>query len=214
MILAAGRGERMRPLTDTCPKPLLEINQKPLIVYHLQSLKLAGIESVIINISWLGEKIQQILGDGSDFGLSLTYSVEPEALETAGGIVQALDHLDEEFIVINGDVYCDYDYSRLRNKCSDHLAHLILVDNPAHNPEGDFSIEQGLLSNIMKSRYTFSGIACYRKQFFLDIKKGKSALAPLFRRFAEDKQITAELYHGVWSDVGTPERLGKLQSIS
>ncbi|MDJ0834475.1 MAG: nucleotidyltransferase family protein [Gammaproteobacteria bacterium] len=209
MILAAGRGERMRPLTDSTPKPLLTVNDKPLIVYHLEKLQQAGIDSVVINISWLGEQIQQALGDGSAFGLSIDYSHEPEALETAGGIVQALDKLDNRFIVVNADVFTDFDYRHLLD--FPVAAHLVLVPNPAHNPAGDFAIEQGYLSNNPDSRYTFAGIAAYEKSFFAGLEPGKRPLAPLLRAGAEQQQVTAELHNGLWNDVGTAERLESLQ---
>ena len=210
MILAAGRGERMRPLTDSCPKPLLQVKGKALIEYHLEALKRAGIQSVVVNVSWLGAQIEQALGDGPRFGLKILYSHESEALETAGGIIQALDKLDDEFIVVNADVFTDFDFSRLLKLT--HPAHLVLVPNPEHNAQGDFSLEQGLLSNQLQPRYTFSGIACYKKTFFDGVGSGKKALAPLLRAGAEQQQISAELFTGVWSDVGNPQRLQLLQA--
>ena len=208
MILAAGRGERMRPLTDHCPKPLLEIDNKPLIVYHLEALQRAGINHVVINISWLAEQIRELLGDGSKYGLTIEYSYEEEALETAGGIVQAKDKLDDTFIVVNADVYTDFDYSSLLS--FDAHAHLVLVPNPQHNSGGDFAIHNGYLSNAQQSRFTFAGIAVYKKSFFDGLVEGKSALAPLLRKAADQQMISAELYTGQWSDVGTPERLQQL----
>jgi len=208
MILAAGRGERLRPLTDTCPKPLLEVKGKPLIVYHLEALQKAGIQSVVINVSWLSEQIQHTLGDGSQFGLSIVYSYEEEALETAGGIVRALDLLQDEFIVVNADIFCDYDFKRLIETPGD--THLVMVPNPEHNSQGDFAIQQGLLSNAIKNRLTFTGIARYRKSFFEGLLPGKQSLAPLLRAAADNKQVTAELFTGLWSDVGTRERLSAL----
>jgi len=209
MILAAGRGERMRPLTDRCPKPLLQVKGKALIEYHLEALKRAGIQSVVVNLCWLGDQIERALGDGSRFGLNILYSYETEALETAGGIIQALDKLDDTFIIVNADVFTDFDFSRLLKLR--HQAHLVLVPNPEHNALGDFAIEQGLLSNQAQQRYTFSGIACYKKTFFEAIGGGKRALAPLLRAGAEQQQISAELFTGVWSDVGSPQRLQLLQ---
>jgi N-acetyl-alpha-D-muramate 1-phosphate uridylyltransferase len=211
MILAAGRGERMRPLTDHCPKPLLKVADKPLIEYHLQALKKAGIQRVVINVSWLAEQIKQAVGDGSQYGLSVEYSHEPQALETAGGIVQALDRLDDEFIVVNADIFTDYDYSCLQELSAQ--AHLVLVPNPTHNPQGDFAIESGWLSNSPENRYTFAGIAVYRKSFFNELQAGKQALAPLLRKAAEKQQISAELYDGLWSDIGTPARLQALNEF-
>lgn len=209
MILAAGRGERMRPLTDTCPKPLLTIKGKPLIVYHLEALKKAGINSVVINVSWLSEQIQQALGDGNEYGLQIQYSVETQALETAGGIIQALDKLDDEFIVVNGDVFTDFDFTRLLPLAAD--AHLILVDNPEHNSSGDFAIEQGLLVNQGAQQYTYAGISCYKKSFFAGENEGRKALPPMLRAAADQQRISAELYQGMWNDIGTPERLQQLQ---
>jgi len=209
MILAAGRGERMRPLTDSCPKPLLQVKGKPLIGYHLEAFKKAGIDSVVINVSWLADQIQQVLGDGSSYGLKIQYSVEDEALETAGGIIQALDKLDDEFIVVNGDVFCDYDFTRLLNLSKE--AHLVLVPNPEHNPAGDFGITNNLLLNSSHQQYTFSGISCYRKSFFNGLDQGRRALAPLLRTQADQQNVSAELFDGLWSDVGTIERLDSLQ---
>lgn len=199
----------MRPLTDSCPKPLLTVKGKPLIVYHLEALYQAGIRSVVINVSWLGEQIQQTLGDGSAYGLQLHYSVETEALETAGGIIKALDKLDEEFIVVNGDVYTEYDFNHLKDLSQQ--AHLVLVPNPRHNPEGDFGIDRGMLVNASSQPYTFSGISAYKKSFFAGCHAGRQALSPLLRKAADEARISAELYRGRWSDVGTPARLQQLQ---
>ena len=173
----------MRPLTDTCPKPLLPVNGKPLIVYHLEALKRAGIDSVVINHSWLGEQIERRLGDGSSYGLKIQYSHETQALETAGGIIHAFDKLEDEFMVVNGDVFTDYDFSRLLNPAQE--AHLVLIPNPAHHPQGDFSIVQGWLSNTAgihndEQRYTFSGIASYKKSFFYGLSPGRAGAATTF----------------------------------
>ena len=200
----------MRPLTDHCPKPLLAVNGKPLIVYHIEALARAGIESIVINVSWLADQIIETLGDGRSFGVDIRYSHESEALETAGGIIHALDQLDEEFVVVNGDTFTDYDFSRLPQLT--HQAHLVLVDNPQHNPKGDFAITDGLLSNHGSARLTFSGIAQYKKSFFSGLVEGKQALAPLLRALADKGQVTAEHFCGEWSDVGTPERLEQLQA--
>jgi MurNAc alpha-1-phosphate uridylyltransferase len=208
MILAAGRGERMRPLTDGCPKPLLPIRGQPMIEYHLNALHKAGVGLVVINISWLAEQIRETLGDGSRFGLQIEYSVEPEALETAGGIIQALPLLGDDFIVINGDIFTDYDFMCLTNASLSN--HLVLVPNPPHNPNGDFSIEQGLLKNPFEQTYTFAGIARYRKDFFQGMDPGRRTLAPLLRMAADEGSIGAEVYHGAWQDVGTAERLKAL----
>ena len=208
MILAAGRGERMRPLTDTTPKPLLEVQGKPLIVHHLEALARAGFTEVVVNLSWLGEQIRERLGDGSAFGVSIEYSEEPEALETAGGIRQALPLLGDRFAVVNADVFTSYDFARLRD--SDASAHLVLVTNPDHNRDGDFSLADGLVGNHGDPLYTFSGIACYRRRFFDAIEQGKLALAPLLREAAVRGEVSGELFEGEWIDIGTPERLEEL----
>ncbi len=204
MILAAGRGERLRPYTDSCPKPLLQVKGKALIEHHLEALAEAGMESVVINVSWLAGMIEDRLGDGSRFGLQINYSHEQEALETAGGIVQALPLLDDQFIVINGDVFTDYNFTQLPEIDVD--AHLVLVDNPAHNPSGDFTLTKQLVGNEVEDRFTFSGIAVDRKQFFCGLKQGRQALAPLLRVAADEKRISGELFGGQWADVGTVER--------
>ncbi len=216
MILAAGRGERMRPLTDTLPKPLLSVGGKMLIEYHLEKLKAAQITELVINHAWLGEKIEQALGDGSAYGLNITYSAEAEALETAGGIVNALPLLrgenenDEPFIVINGDIFCDYDITALPSSLPG-LAHLVLVDNPEHHPDGDFSLtSSGMLGQKGKVKYTFSGIGIYHPDLFKEYAKSKLALAPVLRAAMDKKQVSGELYQGIWHDIGTPERLNEL----
>lgn len=208
MILAAGRGERLRPLTDTTPKPLLEVRGKPLIVHHLEALARAGFDEIVVNLSWLGEQIRARLGDGAGFGVSIAYSEEAQALETAGGIRQALSLLGERFVVVNGDVYCDYDFTRLRDR--DSLAHLVLVDNPDHNDAGDFSLEDSIVGNDGAPRYTFSGIAQYQRRFFVDLAPGKQALAPLLRAAAQRGRVSGELFRGEWVDIGTAERLARL----
>ena len=169
MILAAGRGERLRPYTDTCPKSLLEVSDKALIVYHLEALAAAGILQVVINVSWLGEAIEAAIGDGSRFGLEVVYSREPEALEAAGGIVQALQYLDDYFIVVNADIYTDYAFENLLAIRAD--AHLVLVENPDFHPQGDFAIKSGYLSNDVNGRLTFAGIAQYRRAFSTPMTK-------------------------------------------
>jgi MurNAc alpha-1-phosphate uridylyltransferase len=210
MILAAGRGERMRPLTDTVPKPLLEVQGKPLIVHHLEALSRAGFIGIVINLSWLGNQIRDFLGNGSDFNLAIEYSDEPEALETAGGILEALPLLGERFITINADIFTDYDFARLQQL--DSMAHLVLVENPQHNPGGDFSLTDSMLGNDASPRYTFSGIAQYRSDFFEGLAPGKQALAPLLRVAATQQQVTGELFRGSWTDIGTLERLQVLNA--
>jgi len=208
MILAAGRGERLRPLTDVTPKPLLEVRGKPLIVYHLEALASAGFTDVVINLSWLGEQIRARLGDGTQFGVSIEYSEEVQALETAGGIQQALPLLSERFIVVNADVFTDYDFATLR--AADSPAHLVLVDNPHHNDRGDFSLDQASVGNNGSPQHTFSGIAQYHRSFFAELEPGKQALAPLLRKAADKGQVSGELFQGVWIDIGTVERLAQL----
>lgn len=189
MILAAGRGERMRPLTDTTPKPLLKVGGKELIVWHIEKLAANGFKEIVINIAHLGEQIPQTLGDGSRWGIEITYSDERDsgALETAGGIKKALQYLgDEPFLVVNGDVFCDYEFDPnfdLQNK----LSHLILVSNPPHNLQGDFGLENSLVLNHSKEMWTFSGIAYYNPTIFDDMALEKTPLAPLLRKHVEEK---------------------------
>jgi MurNAc alpha-1-phosphate uridylyltransferase len=212
MILAAGRGERLRPLTDSTPKPLLEVRSKPLIVYHLEALRKAGFNEIVINLNWLGDQIRTRLGNGSEFGVSIEYSEEAAALETAGGILQALPLLGERFVVVNGDVFTDYDFVALNTaeKPSDQLAHLVLVDNPQHNNAGDFSLERTIVGNDGAPRHTFSGIAQYHRSFFDGLAPGKQTLAPLLRAAAAEGQVSGELFSGLWVDIGTAERLRRL----
>ena len=212
MILAAGRGERMRPLTDELPKPLLKVAGKMLIEYHLENLKAAHISEVVINHAWLGEKIEQALGDGSRYGLNIQYSPEVKALETAGGIINALPIVgNESFIVINGDIFCDYDISNLPSSISG-LAHLVLVNNPPHHPEGDFVLtKSGSVEQRGDSKQTFSGIGVYHPDLFKAYPDGKLALGPVFRKAMDQHQVTGELFQGIWHDIGTPERLNELE---
>jgi MurNAc alpha-1-phosphate uridylyltransferase len=216
MILAAGRGERMRPLTDDTPKPLLPVAGKPLIVWHLERLARAGFCEVVINHAHLGDQIEALLGDGDAWGLGIRYSPEPPgALETAGGIANALPLLanglgDEPFLVINGDIFCDWDVGRV--PVGDQLAHLVLVDNPPHHPAGDFSLT-GCVVGLGEPRLTFSGIGLYRPSLFAGIERGQSSkLAPLLRAAIAAGRITGEQHSGRWEDVGTPERLAALDA--
>lgn len=204
MILAAGRGERLRPHTDTCPKPLLDVKGKPLISYHFEALAKAGIKQVVVNVSWLGDKIEEAMGSGKQFGLDIVYSRETQALETAGGIIHALEKLDDRFIVVNGDILTDYHFEQLLSKES--IAHLVMVKNPPHHPKGDFGLSDGIVSEAEEGRHTFAGISCFHKSFFEDLVRGKQALAPLLRKAMEDNQVTGELFGGKWIDVGTLER--------
>lgn len=210
MILAAGRGERMRPLTDHTPKPLLVVHGKPLIQHHVEALVIAGFTRLVVNLSWHGERIREFLGDGAAYGASIEYSEEPEALETAGGIRQALDLLGERFVVVNADILTSYDFSRLRS--ARDPAYLVLVENPAHNSGGDFGLAGSRVQNDGDPRYTFSGIGAYTRAFFAGLEPGKKALAPLLRAAAARGELGGELFTGDWSDVGTPERLAALNA--
>lgn len=211
MILAAGRGERMRPLTDHTPKPLLSVGGRPLIEWHLERLARAGVEQVVINLAWLGERIVDHVGDGSRWGLQVAYSREGETgLETGGGIAHALPLLgDAPFLVIDGDVWCEFDPARLMQP-PPALAHLVLVPNPEHNHEGDFGLVGDAVVAEGGDRYTFSGIGVYHPELFADHPGGAFRLAPLLRRAMARGQVTGERYDGRWCDVGTPERLQAL----
>lgn len=212
MILAAGRGERLRPLTDTTPKPLLNAGNKKLIEYHLENLAAAGFDNVVINTAWLAKCIHQSLGDGSKYGVNIQYSNETEALETAGGIHKALPLLSDTFLVVNGDVWCDFDFAAWHNKTIESEAHLLLVNNPDHNADGDFSLNGEWLSNTNENTYTYSGIGIYKKSFFYNMATGKAALGPLLREKCHQQRITAELFLGEWTDVGTTQRLQQLNA--
>ena len=205
MILAAGRGARMRPLTDHTPKPLLEVGGHTLIERMINSLVSAGITRLVINHAWLGEQIVARLGDGARLGAQITWSPENPALETAGGLARALDHLGERFIAVNADILCDYPFERLLARGQsiepDIDAHLVMVDNPPQHPTGDFTLANG-------TRLTFAGIGLYRARLLAGIEPGQPApLAPLLRAAMAREAITGEHYHGRWSDIGTPERL-------
>jgi MurNAc alpha-1-phosphate uridylyltransferase len=215
MILAAGRGVRLRPLTDTTPKSLLAVGGKTLIVWHLEKLARAGFAEAVINHAHLGAMIESALGDGSQFGLAIRYSPEGEALETAGGIAAALALLGSEpFLVINADVYSDYDLSILRAvQLGDRLAHLVLVDNPVQHPRGDFALEAGCVRENGRSMLTFSGIGVYAPRLFSGIPSGaKVPLAPLLRKAMRADRVSGEHYRGRWHDIGTVERLQALDA--
>ncbi len=213
MILAAGRGERLRPLTDETPKPLIKVADKSLIEYHLENLANAGIKNIVINTAWLAEKFHQQLGDGSNYGVNIQYSDEKEAMETAGGIINALPLLgNEPFAVINGDIWCDFDFSSLPELDATIQAHLVLVANPEHNQTGDFTLQDNLVKNNGTNMYTFSGIGIYRAEFFADQKSGTSPLAPLIRKKCEDNLVSGQIHQGIWTDVGTIERLQELET--
>jgi MurNAc alpha-1-phosphate uridylyltransferase len=207
MILAAGRGERMRPLTDSLPKPLLPVAGKPLIVHHIERLAAAGIRQLVINHAHLGELIETELGDGSAWGVEIRYSAEGRALETGGGIFRALPLLGEApFLVVNGDIWCDIDFSRLQLPVG-MLAHLVLVPNPAHHPQGDFVLQDRRVLDSDGERLTFSGIGLYHPQLFSGCQPGAFPLAPLLRRAMEGGRVSGVRHRGYWVDVGTPERL-------
>ena len=215
MILAAGRGVRMRPLTDTTPKSLLAAGGKPLIAWQLERLARAGFGEAVINHAHLGDMIEAALGDGSRFGLSIRYSPEREALETAGGIAHALPLLGAEpFLAINADIYSDFDFSALAGlELQDRLAHLVLVDNPPQHPRGDFALEAGRVREAGASLLTFSGIGVYAPRLFGGIPaRAKVALAPLLRKAMAAERVSGEHYRGRWHDIGTAERLRALDA--
>ena len=211
MILAAGRGERMRPLTDTTPKALLMVGGKTLIEHHLQSLIAAGIRDIVINVAWLGQQIMDYLGDGTRFGVSIQWSDEGDsALETGGGIARALPLLGSEpFWIVNGDVFAQCSFN-LPQLAADSLGHLLLVPNPDHNQQGDFALVGSRIENTGAAMYTYSGIAYLRPALFTGHAGGKFPLAPLLRAAARRGQLGGELMAGEWTDVGTPARLQML----
>ncbi|EJL97271.1 Nucleoside-diphosphate-sugar pyrophosphorylase family protein [Pseudomonas sp. GM102] len=215
MILAAGKGERMRPLTLTTPKPLVRAGGVPLIEYHLHALAAAGFTEIVINHAWLGQQIEDYLGDGSRYGVSIQYSAEGEPLETGGGIFRALPLLgDEAFVVVNGDIWTDYDFSVLHQPIAG-LAHLVLADNPAHHPSGDFTLLDGQVQDgrADTSTLTYSGIAVLHPQLFDGCSAGAFKLAPLLRKAMADGQVTGERLNGHWVDVGTHERLAEVETL-
>lgn len=224
MILAAGRGERMRPLTDNTPKPLLTVRGRPLIEWVIAALVAAGIRDLVINHAHLGQALAAALGDGSRYGVSIRYSPEREALETAGGIARALPLLGEQpFIAVNADLYCDYNFASLAKRgdasfaAGDNLAHLVLVANPDHHPQGDFALRDGqvALEGMPSEMFTFAGIGLYNPRLFSGIPDGqKAGLAPLLRKAMAAGRVSGERHAGVWHDVGTPERLAALNSAT
>ncbi len=222
MILAAGRGERMRPLTDRVPKPLLAVRGRPLIEWVIEALARAGVTELVINHAHLGAQIVEALGRGERLGVSIHYSPEREALETAGGVAQALHLLGEApFLVVNSDVYCDYEFSALAARAAafadgDDLAHLVMVDNPAHHPQGDFALAGGRIAErgAPEAMLTFSGIGLYSPRLFSGITPGQKApLAPLLRKAMAAGRVGGERHAGLWNDVGTPERLALLNTL-
>ncbi|MEE4719318.1 nucleotidyltransferase family protein [Pseudomonas alliivorans] len=215
MILAAGKGERLRPLTLHTPKPLVRAGGVPLIEYHLNALREAGFHDLVINHAWLGQQIEDWLGDGQRFGLNIRYSPEGEPLETGGGIFRALPLLGEEpFLVVNGDIWTDYDFVSLRRPLAG-LAHLVLIDNPAHHPTGDFSLVDGQVrdDDPTGQRLTYSGIAILHPQLFAGCEAGAFKLAPLLRDAMREGQVSGEYFSGRWVDVGTHERLAEVEQL-
>jgi MurNAc alpha-1-phosphate uridylyltransferase len=215
MILAAGRGERLRPLTDATPKPLIAVRGRPLIEWHLQALARAGVRDVVINLSWLGAQIRAALGDGSRHGLSIAYSDEgATALETGGGIFQALPLLgDAPFLVVNGDIFTDIDFAQL-SLPPGALAHLVLVANPEHHPRGDFTLHAGVVREEGAPRHTYSGVGVYHPELFAGCQPGKFPLLPLLRRAMAASRLHGEYHAGNWTDVGTVSRLLQLNAAA
>lgn len=223
LLFAAGKGERMRPLTEHTPKPLLRVGGRMLVEWHLDKLAALGCDTVVLNTAWLAHCFEPALGDGSRWGLRLVYSYEgPEPLETGGGMAMALPHLgDAPFLAVNGDVFCDADFSRLPRE-PDGLAHLLMVDNPAHNPTGDFALlADGKLASEGEPRLTFSGIGVYRPELLLNarghwqqpgVTHPRFKLAPILHAAMADGMVSGEHHRGIWTDVGTPERLAELDA--
>jgi N-acetyl-alpha-D-muramate 1-phosphate uridylyltransferase len=214
MVLAAGRGERMRPITDTLPKPLVPVAGKPLIAYHLERLAAAGFREVVVNLSWLGERIRAALGDGSAYGLSISYSDEgPAPLETGGGIFKALPLLGPgPFLVVNGDTWSDIDYGRLALDEGSADGRIVLVPNPTHNLRGDFGVEGDVVVDREVDRFTYSGVGVYAPEFFTGCSPGTFPMLPLLKRAIAARLLRGEVHHGKWYDVGTPERLAALDA--
>ncbi|MBI3900433.1 MAG: nucleotidyltransferase family protein [Gammaproteobacteria bacterium] len=214
MILAAGRGERMRPLTDTLPKPLLPVGGRPLIVHLIEKLARAGLRDIVINHSYLGSAIEHALADGAQYGVRIRYSPESDGpLETGGGIHRALPLLgDVPFLVINGDVWTDYPFEKLLAISID-LAHLVLVDNPSHHPQGDFALREGIVGDDGLPRFTFAGVGVYRPALFAQCQPGRFPLAPLLRQAMKNGHVSGEHHSGYWLDVGTPTRLQELDRL-
>ncbi|WP_347988298.1 N-acetylmuramate alpha-1-phosphate uridylyltransferase MurU [Methylomonas sp. AM2-LC] len=215
MILAAGRGERMRPLTDTIPKPLLKVGGKPLIQHTIENLQLAGFKQIVINLAHLGQQIREYCGNGERWNVSIDYTDEGDAaLETAGGIANALPLLGEKpFLVVNADIICDYPLVTLRNRKID-LAHLVLIENPVHHPQGDFSLtSDGLLSADGREKFTFSGIGVYHPDMFQNLPVGPLKLRPVLDQAIQKNRISGEKYLGIWMDIGTPQRLTEIDNL-
>jgi len=213
MVLAAGRGERLRPLTDTLPKPLVVVGGRPLISWHLAALARAGVREVVVNLSWLGEQLRAALGDGREFGVAIRYSEEgPVPLETGGGILRALPLLGPEpFLVVSGDVWTDIDFARVRLE-PDALAHLVLIPNPPHHPRGDFGLQGELVVSAAHERFTYANVGLYRPEFFAGCTAVRFPLLEPLNRAIAARRVRGELHRGQWCDVGTPERLAALNA--
>jgi N-acetyl-alpha-D-muramate 1-phosphate uridylyltransferase len=220
MILAAGRGERMRPLTDTCPKPLLEVGGTPLIAWHLRRLAEAGVSEVVINHAWLGSMIEERLGDGSAYGVSIQYSAEDVALETAGGIAKALPLLgNEPFLLISADIFTEFDLHRLlahaKELDENHLAHLVMVPNPEYHPLGDFALENGLIAPDGAEKYCYGNLAICRPALLASVVIGEKAkLGPMLAKYAAEGRVSGEYFEGVWVNVGTPADLQQADTLA
>lgn len=211
MLLAAGRGERLRPITDSIPKALVQVNGRALIAWHLAALARAGIREVVVNLSWLGGKLRAALGDGREFGVRITWSDEgPAPLETGGGIFRALPWLGPEpFLVVNADIWTDVDFAAL-GLDSGRDAHLVLIPNPPHHPRGDFALDDAVVVKRDSERFTYSGVGVYRPEFFSGCTAGTFPLLPLLERAIAAARVSGQLHRGEWCDVGTAERLAKL----
>jgi MurNAc alpha-1-phosphate uridylyltransferase len=212
MILAAGRGERLRPITDTTPKPMVEVKGQPLIYHHLDKLSKSGFREVVINLGHLGHVIKESVGTGDRWGVNISYSQEPEgALETGGGIKQAIPLLGKApFAMVNGDIFCDFSFHRLRSIKCDH-AHLVLIPVPAWRNEGDFALQKGKVENSGDPLYTFSGISVYNPRFFDNAPDGRWSIVPLLRKTIDNHLVTGEIFTGSWNDIGTIQRLNNLE---
>ena len=216
MILAAGRGERLRPLTERLPKPLIEAGGKALIDWHLERLAASGCRDAVINVSHLAEQVMAHVGDGARYGMRVAWSREAEPLETAGGIANAAPLLgDAPFLLVNSDVYCECDFSRLKSiSLGKNLAHLVLVPNPAHHPEGDFTLDAGMVGNGAAPRYTYAGVAVVSPQLVSGVNPGEKApLGPLLRQAAGERRLSGDLFRGLWTDVGSAARLSELRTL-
>lgn len=212
MLLAAGRGERLRPITDSVPKPLVRVGGRPLIAWHLVRLAQAGVREVVINLSWLGEKVRAALGDGREFGVHITWSEEgPLPLETGGGILKALPALAPgPFLVVSADIWTDIDFARIRIP-EGSQAHLVLIPNPPHHTRGDFGLEEGLVVDREHDRFTYANVGIYRAELFDGFNAGRFPLLTVLRRGIAAQAVSGEIHRGEWCDVGTPERLGDLE---